>query len=102
MENSILYSGINFGSRGPGTYLGRALRGCRLLTAAFLPPFATYRVKNYPRSVGGAGVSYGPVLSNIYVNTAPTTARHTGTINYTNNYCSVKLGLFVIISRVPT
>ena len=47
-------------------------------------------------------VSYGPVLSNIYVNTAPTTARHTGTINYTNNYCSVKLGLFVIISRVPT
>ena len=44
---------------------------CRLLTAAFLPPFATYRVKNYQRSVGGAGVSYGPVLSNIYVNTLP-------------------------------
>ena len=44
---------------------------CRLLTAAFLPPFATYRVKNYQRRSSGAGVSYGPVLSNIYVNTLP-------------------------------
>ena len=103
MENSILYSGINFGSRGPARiWAEHYAAAVRLLTAAFLPPFATYRVKNYPRGVGGAGVSYGPVLSNIYVNTAPTTARHTGTINYTNNYCSVKLGLFVIISRVPT
>ena len=84
VENSILYSGINFGSRGPGTYLGRALRGCRLLTAAFLPPFATYRVKNYQRGVGGAKVSYGPVLSNIYVNTLPECHSHTTTTRDVN------------------
>ena len=81
VENSILYSGINFGSRGPGTYLGRALH---LLTAAFLPPFATYRVKNYQRGSSGAKVSYGPVLSNIYVNTLPECHSHTTTTRDVN------------------
>ena len=68
MENSIQKS-ISGAAASARIWAGHYT--CRLLTAAFLPPFATYRVKNYQRSVGGAGVSYGPVLSNIYVNTLP-------------------------------
>ena len=40
---------------------------------------------------GSVGMSYGLVLSNIYVNTARERENTRETINYTNNYRALKL-----------